>query len=578
MESLGPQAAHFRVQVFESTMRVPESLKRPVNILHFHDALKNKIKEKSPSAKPEEVVPSNALNNSDETLGAQCPTESLSFKEIPAEAYKSAKPLLALLKAYECKVSYKYEFDPASSIIWYVSLKDRPDEQLLVQRLALVGASIILEGDDFGVLHVNLLSEMGNAGKQRASQVGLSFDNYQIVLNCSDTATKNRLENLRLLSIFEYVSIFKALTGSVISTVGVRMPDMHLVLSSAFNFKDWCEVYWEGQGWVKLWCHIRRVKKSSKGKLKGRCQIRFYKDDKCNKLVCFIPETEYVQDVFFDSDRSDKSSTHFKSSTRSLLDSLTMIKILGNVCYPSESRSRNFLRSRSSIASSLSRSKSRTSLVSMITPSRKKATADSVDVNGQVDGNGQADSTPTVNSAPQTDSTPPAESVYSGDSSAESLPGCVTQSGGLLIKPLVHGGLGHLESLIRFIVPMMDCARKYGRPGEFKKDRYDPDSLMFGLPRLPSVDYFAKEEMERILKEPLPEIPDSSETATFAMSYSTSLLNDCIQKNPERESHFHFQKLSSVLGPGNDEKSLQIPQARADGGPLSVTSNSVSLV
>lgn len=553
-------------------MRVPESFKRSVSVLQFHGALKSENKEKFPLTEPEEVVPSNALNNSDETLEGQYLTKDLSFKEIPLEAYESAKPLLALLKAHEYKVSYKYEFDPTSSIIWYVSLKDRPDEQMLVQRLVLVGASIILEGDGFGVFHINIFSEAGNTNEQRTSQGALSFDSSQVVLECSDVVTKNRLEKLRLLSIFEYMSIFKTLTGSVISTIGVRMPDMHLIMSSAFNFKDWCEVYFEGQGWLKLWCHIRRVKKSFKGKLKGRSQIRFYKDDKCNELVCFIPETENVQDVFFCSERSDKFPTFLKSSTGSLLDSLTTIKLLGNVYYPGESKSRNFLGLRSSMTSNPVKSNRRTSLVNMITTNRKGT------VTNLIDGNGQVDSTPTVGSTPLANDTPQAESVYSGDSIVEPLFKCTTQSRGLLIRPLVHGGLGHLESMVRFIVPLMDCTRKYGRPDEFRKDKWDPDSLMFGLPRLPSVDYFAKEEMEKILKEPLPEGSDYVEAVAFAMSYFTSLLSDCIQKNPERGSQFHFQKLSSIFGTGDDEKCLQIPQNRTDDRPPLISPSIVPTV
>lgn len=155
-------------------MRVPESFRRPANILPLHgSAFRNKNKDKN----GEEVIQSNPLESSDETPGAQYPIDDFSFKAIPTEAYQCAKPLLALLKAFECKVSYEYEFDPTSSTIWYVSLKDRPDEQLLVQRLVLFGASMILEGDDFGVLNVGLLNEMGNADRGLANQDGLSFEN-----------------------------------------------------------------------------------------------------------------------------------------------------------------------------------------------------------------------------------------------------------------------------------------------------------------------------------------------------------------------------------------------------------------
>lgn len=550
-------------------MRVSEYL-RPVSI---YGALKNKNREKSSSTEAEEVVVSDILNNSDETLGAECPTEDLSFKEIATESYQSVKPLLALLRSHECKVLYKYEFNPTSGISWYVTLKEKSNALVLVQRLALVGASIILEGDEFGVLQVSLFDEMWNAGRRRSTQDGLDFENSQLSLDCGDADTNNRLQKLCLLSIFECLSIFKTITGSIISTVGVRMPDMHLVLSSAFNFKDWCEVYLENQGWVKLFCHIRRARKSLKGKPDDRCHIKFYKDDKCNKLVCFIPDTEYIQDVFFCPEKEDKSPAHFEDDTASLLDSLTTIKILGNVCFTSASQSRSLLRSRSSIIPNLKKS---SSLVSLISTSRKRATTDSFAINGQTDNTPLESSSQNNNQTG--DSTPIAESIRSGTSGISSSPKFTTLSEGLLIRPLVHGGIGHLESMIRFIVPIMDCTRKYGRPGKFNKDRYDPHCLMYGLPRLPSIDYFAKEEIEKILTEPLSEDSGPSENTAFAMSYFGSLLNDCIQKNPQRVSKLHFQMLTPILTTGSSKKHLQIPQATVGTEPLSVYSNSASLL
>lgn len=538
-------------------MRFPESFKHPSSIRQVQNAFRNKGKDKSPSDKTEEFIEQNVSSSSPETLDAKYPTsDDFSFKALPIETHRSAKPLLALLKAYECKVYYEYEFNSISNIAWHISLKDRPGEEILVQRLVLIGASMILEGDDFGVLHVSLVDEMGNTDREGRIQDGLSFDGGQIILRCNDLATKDRLERLRLLSIFEYLSTFKALTGSIISTIGVRMPDMQLILSSAFNFKDWCEVYLEGQGWVKLWCYIKRVKKTSQGKVKSQNQIKFFKDDRCNNLVCFIPDAECVQDIFFYSQKDNKSPTYSESTTKTFLNSLTTIKVLGDVCFPSETRPRNLFKSPSSINFNLSKSNTRTSLASIISTNRKRSRTE------------PAYSTPSV------------ESVYSERSSIKDPSKLTTHSGGLLIRPLVHEALGHLESMIRFIVPMMDCTQKYGRPGVFKKDKYDSSSLMFGLPRLPSVDYFGAEEMEQLLDTPLMDGSNSRETTVSAMRHFTAVLDNCIQKNPKRESKYHFQTLNSVLVSTNDEMGSQIPQKSSRGDPVfpSVSSNNVSLV
>lgn len=107
--------------------------------------------------------------------------------------------------------------------------------------------------------------------------------------------------------------------------------------------------------------------------------------------------------------------------------------------------------------------------------------------------------------------------------------------------------------MIRFIVPLMDCARLYGRPVQFKTDRTDINSLMFGLPKLPSVDYFAQEEIAHLMTQdfnPLKE-KDTDDTMALTMSRFSSYLQERMTKVSKRNTELSFRTISDVMGVRN---------------------------
>lgn len=59
----------------------------------------------------------------------------------------------------------------------------------------------------------------------------------------------------------------------------------------------------------------------------------------------------------------------------------------------------------------------------------------------------------------------------------------------LFIMPEQHSAVAGYDTLIRFLIPLLDSFGLYGRPKRLKADRVDPDSLLFGLPTLPRVHY-----------------------------------------------------------------------------------------
>ncbi|CAI4043773.1 hypothetical protein SKDZ_10G1920 [Saccharomyces kudriavzevii ZP591] len=462
------------------------------------------------------------------------PISSRSFQELPPELFAITKPIFKLLQAQANKVYFQSSEVEA---VW--DIKDSSGHVFEAKSISVVGSRIIVADSSVGVMDVAIIDSPSNMNQCEISSVGefLQFNNGLLSVACSDFALLEKFKRLCMISIFEFVSIYKALTGTVISSYGLRMSDMHIILNSPFNFKDWCEIYLDGQGWVKVWCHIDKVSKSSNSKsnsdhdTKGKYQIRFFRDDKSTSsknCVFFIPDNEYVQDVFFynaDSAEPSKNMDEF-------FQRLQMIKLVGNVRFCGDT-DLNDIMDNGSINSSAN------------------------------NGSGDSSSAALNNESPST--TPKSRTFFSpkghkrnsshvssltSRSTKKPITNFTTRTNGLLIRPLPHHGVHHLEAMIRFIIPLMDCARLYGRPVQFKTDRTDVDSLMFGLPKLPSVDYFAQEEIVHLMTQefnPLKE-KDTDDTMALAMSRFSSYLQERMTKVSKRNTELSFKTFSDVMG------------------------------
>ncbi|AGO11989.1 AaceriAGR313Wp [[Ashbya] aceris (nom. inval.)] len=290
--------------------------------------------------------------------------------------------------------------------------------------------------------------------------------NDEITLIIHDPVAMSRLERAIALVYFEKWSLHKSLTATLLSTVGLQIPDIHLILKSPHVFQDWCHIY-VGDEWMKVWVHIDG---SPKHRLKSMpFGIKFFKDNKVlNKknLICYIAASELVEEAFFVPHAGDAlvtdSSTLKIDSITSFLAQLDTIRYMGPVWWPVD---RQDAKSQSSSHSS--------------PPSSQKASEPTKA--------GHSRSFSVLSGLSQSDADPVLDTV---------------QLGGLLIRPIPHGGIHHLESLVRFIIPFYDSLHLYGRPKRFNIDPMDPESLLFALPKLPSIDYLTPEEFELFLYEP----------------------------------------------------------------------------
>ncbi|QLG74449.1 hypothetical protein HG535_0G03320 [Zygotorulaspora mrakii] len=494
---------------------------------------------------------------------------------IPEDTLTVTNPLMVLLQAQSNKRYYEWNFNAASDVVWHVSSKETLETYVVVERLILVGAELIIEGNDFGMYRVGLVDEFDSIGTSVVQTEGqtLSVNDGALSLACTSRDWVKVLEKLCLLSIFEHYSIYKSLSGAIISSYGLKMSDMHVILDSSFNFKDWCEIYLEGEGWVKVWCHIDKVSKNSTSNdnRSGHCQIKFYKNEKSKSsrnLLCFIPDCAYVQDIFFYKDCQKENSYATKSSALDFLKSINTLKVIGDVSFPSEGYSRKHRSSSISNMSFFSKGENRT------------RSSSSSSINSSTSPN----QSPVRSSArsPQlrmfspskrhqrTSSQISVDSVYS---THKDLDNCTISSKGLLIRPISHNGVIHLQTMIRFAIPMMDCVRKYGRPKRFKTDRTDPDSLMFGQPKLPSIDYFAAEELQVLLHpETNIECTTPSESSAVALNWLSDSLAKRMLENHTRSDNLTYRTLADVRRQNSERCSLD--QMKSE----SVTTNSSPIV
>ncbi|KAM3164803.1 hypothetical protein ACU8KH_00554 [Lachancea thermotolerans] len=471
--------------------------------------------------------------------------------------YEPLKPLLILL---DCQKRKPYvSWDEGNELLLQVR---GLTEVLPVRSLALQGTQlrVIVEPEDNGYDNVMVLDVANGVSPSgwKLGQTSLELNDGAMVFLCRSAEAQAHLQflyDMCMLSRFESMSLYKALTATVISTHGSRISDISSILMSQRSYKDWCYISINGE-WVKAWCHVDRSPKHSDSR-KGRHQVKFFRDDKsltAKNLICYIPDCGDIEDLFFVEDQSADltqgspddgfGDLHFQNHLNSvrdqkvplqmslepLLTRLTTLRFIGDVYWPAPSSNSTSSRSRSSTVLSFgagnsnneSPKKSRdrramsTSSTSMFTSPKKSVkhtrTRSTVSV------------TSTVHHADVNDA-------------------CAITSE-LLIKPIPHSGVTHLESLIRAALPMMGCLSLYGRPVHFKNTREDIDSLLFALPKLPVIDYFAAEELP-LLFQYVGSVNSTAGSLNKTLTAYKRFLHDRLQE-PGRDKR-SFTTLSDLL-------------------------------
>lgn len=423
-------------------------------------------------------------------------TKIFSINKFHRRDYNNLKPLLILITSQEKK---KY-LEWTNLHMYYKTGKQPP---IPVSKILIIGTNLHIsllpnsKNDNDNIL-INICSTEYVSLEIQENQLKFSSGIY---LTGDDYSRLVQLVNTIKLVQFERLSLFKCLTASVISNVGIQMLDIHLILNSTYSFKDWCYIY-IGDEWVKSWVHIDKISKNKD--LTTKCQVKFFYDNKSStkkNLICYITDCSAIDDLFFTMDHSLKLPDINTNSFQDLLNkglnnedalnayltNLTTLQFIGGVRWPKKKRDT---------------SRSRSSSLSWISKSSKNQPLSDAVIEPSIDTDLQQ-----INDDCSTISSKISNNKHKRNTSFASNTSMIfhpstnddfTITNGLFIKPIPHTGIHHLESMIRFIIPMMNCLKLYGRPKEFKTERGDLLSLSFGLPKLPVVDFFAKEELQLI--------------------------------------------------------------------------------
>ncbi|CDO96387.1 unnamed protein product [Kluyveromyces dobzhanskii CBS 2104] len=469
--------------------------------------------------------------------------------DLHPQDYEALRPLLTLLNVQSSKC-YAFENVSGAFVVKFGDKGFVPVTKfsLIATNLTLYIGSVDSNGTAEDVVDIDVKMLWDHRIVREGENYNLSFEP-----NCDICLVSPRLEDVRQLSKiislaqFEYGSLFKALTASIISLMGLKISDIQLILKNNYSFKDWCYININNE-WVKAWCHIDKSSKASDPK--GKSKVKFYRDDKSTSkknLICFISDVSTVEDIFLSTEPIHSHKTHdedwdidaLKTLMHSGLNSadaldtfmekLDTVSVIGTINWTHLDPLSDSPRSSKSRSSSFAWTpKSPRKRMSSISDSKSQARA------GE---NSVSDLTQLTSSLKNHTRN---VSTVSTDSSAvidiDDATASVTTER-FMFKPIPHAGVHHLESIIRFLIPVYDCLQLYGRPTAFKSTREDVNSLSFGLPKLPTIDYFSKEELQWAFTA-----TDYKTDPVSRWTFFKTLLEDCY-KNPSRDSDESFRTL-----------------------------------
>lgn len=123
----------------------------------------------------------------------------------------------------------------------------------------------------------------------------------------------------------------------------------------------------------------------------------------------------------------------------------------------------------------------------------------------------------------------------------------------VFLMPEQHSSVPGFDTIIRFLIPLLDSFGLYGRPKRLKANRVDPDSLLFGLPTLPHVHYLNIEDIDQLSTH--------GDWLSWTVSQWSSNLKNIMKSKLDRG----YEGCGSARGFGGAVSSLSSPRI---GSPL----------
>lgn len=317
-----------------------------------------------------------------------------------------------------------------------------------------------LEASSFKPISVNLLEASVVIDDSSISLIISSSNKLAYHLKFPELRFLQQWLSAIKLSNYEFTKLNESYTASLLSSKATLLSDLHVLMSETrFQNEEWVNIkFSKNSNWIKCFCVItpcdhNKISKKTSNKIKNGA-INFYTSSRTTKknLICSINAIDSCFAVY---------PNHVD-----LIDDSTLLKLNGDLTVYNLGMK---LDEDSAPSSPISRSNSMMSL-------------------------SQAASNSTPGNRSRSNSNRHLRSTsISSITSSKSMKGWNINNTSLYILPRPHNAVKNFETLIRFLIPLYDSFQLYGRPKRLIAEKFESQSLLFGLPSLPHTEYLTSE-------------------------------------------------------------------------------------
>ncbi|KAF5212724.1 hypothetical protein E0198_000223 [Clavispora lusitaniae] len=317
------------------------------------------------------------------------------------------------------------------------------------------------------------------------------FESKQATLRCDDDADAFMWLAALHLAKYETSALNEAFTGVMLSLKGPDLSDVDTLLSPRKRFPrfEWCNMRLPqvSSKWVKVYVAVT----PGDSKKKGRVEV--YTSDKMTKrsLVLYVNDADALYNVYPEDYK--------------MIDFNSIMKLEGEVFVskshehlfhhhdsgpdsPKSSKVRTRVGSSSSLASMTHNPPPPLSTL----PNRSRSSS----VNSTSSFFVNAPSPDPEASPSLTPRSPPSSAHFFKKQTANNF----VTTNYLYLMPLPHPGVSAIEIMIRNFIHWVDTFKLYGRPEHLSSDKTDPESMLFGLPRLPCYGYLSMDDAYNVVE------------------------------------------------------------------------------
>lgn len=266
-----------------------------------------------------------------------------------------------------------------------------------------------------------------------------------------------------LLSKFEYTQLQEAYTGALLSSEAIHFSDIRTLLdpnNRRHSKEEWCVLrfpYLNGK-WIRCLVVIKPTK------------IEIYLNGSKSKkhLLATIIEGKTIHGVYSGHTSTIKDNSLIRVWGDCYIDVDLLNKLLNDGIDNKSLTNirRNSLTKKLSMGSLRSHDSSSSSNASKQQNTQQHRRVQSID-------------------------TQISDTSFSSKTPKKLVKRDIVQTHLMYIIPETHGGVKPVEIMLRMVIPMMNTFELYGRPEKFISSRDEKESLLFGLPQLPTTQYLS---------------------------------------------------------------------------------------